>query len=154
MLDHHLHLTSHRHEYLRRDLLHGSLYTASPGCWLRNTRVPPDYCSCFFFFRHGDPLLSNKRKSRREVHEILNYSVLFNTIDRKTTQLTEKMIHTCTGLCKLFVNKLCSGSIFFYNKGSVVGFTLAEVEEQRRACRGCIREHGPDTLVAEQQKQA
>ena len=71
-----------------------------------------------------------------------------------STQLIEKMIHTCTGLCKLFVNKLCSGSVVFPfdNTGSVVGFTLAEVEEQRRACRGCIREHGPDTLVAEQNK--
>jgi hypothetical protein len=65
------------------------------------------------------------------------------------------MIHTCTGLCKLFVNKLCSDSVFFikkYNSGSVVGLLSAEVEEQRRACGGCIREHGPDTLVAEQNK--
>jgi len=68
--------------------------------------------------------------------------------------INRKMIHTCTGLCKLFVNKLCSGSVVFPfdNTGSVVGFTLAEVEEQRRACHGCIREHGPDTLVAEQNK--
>ena len=35
---------------------------------------------------------------------------------------------------------------------SAAGFASAEVEEQRCACRGCIREHGPDTLVAEQNK--
>uniref|UniRef100_A0A0A9TF92 Uncharacterized protein n=1 Tax=Arundo donax TaxID=35708 RepID=A0A0A9TF92_ARUDO len=35
---------------------------------------------------------------------------------------------------------------------SPAGFASTEVEEQRRACCSCVREHGPDSLAQQLQR--